>query len=67
MVEEMTNDERINLIRQGLATEKYEEWAETGPKGVKMTLVNNGYCHDILIHDHHRPFGATSWPLTLAI
>lgn len=51
MVEEMTNDERINLIRQGLATEKYEDWAETGSKGVKMALVENGYCHDILIHD----------------
>lgn len=47
----MTNDERITLIKLGLATEKYEEWAETGTKEVKMTLVNNGYCHDILIHD----------------
>lgn len=51
MTEEMANDARINLIKQGLATEKYDEWAETGSKGVKMTLANNGYCHGILIHD----------------
>lgn len=51
MAEEITNDDRINLIKQGLATEKYEEWAKTGSKGVKMALVDNGYCHDILIHD----------------
>lgn len=51
MTEELMNDERINLIKQGLATEKYEEWAKTGTKGVKIALANNGYEHDILIHD----------------
>ena len=51
MTEELINDERINLIKQGLATEKYEEWAKTGTKGVKIALANNGYEHDILIHD----------------
>lgn len=51
MTEEMANDERITLIKQGLATEKYEEWAETGTKEVRMALSVHGYEHDILIHD----------------
>lgn len=51
MIEEMTNDERIKLITQGLATEHYEEWAETGSKEVRMALAVHGYEHDILIHD----------------
>lgn len=51
MTEEMTMEERINRIKQGLVTEKYEEWAKTGPERVKLALVDNGYCHNILIHD----------------
>lgn len=51
MTTEITIDECIKLIEQGLATEKYAEWATTGPLEVKLALVNNGYAFDILIHD----------------
>lgn len=51
MIKEITTDECIKLINQGLATEKYAKWATTGPIEVKLALVNNGYAYDILIHD----------------
>lgn len=51
MTNEITIDECIKLINQGLATEKYAEWATTGPLEVKLALVNKGYEFDILIHD----------------
>lgn len=51
MNNEITIDECIKLIEQGIATEQYAEWAATGPLEVKLALVNNGYAYDILIHD----------------
>lgn len=51
MTTEITIDECIKLIEQGLATEQYAEWAINGPLEVKLALVNNGYALDILIHD----------------
>lgn len=51
MTEEITTDECIKLINQGLATEKYAEWATTGSAQIKLALVSKGYALDILIHD----------------
>lgn len=51
MPEEITIDECIKFIEQGLATEQYVEWATNGPLEVKLALVNKGYAFDILIHD----------------
>lgn len=51
MTKEIAIDECIKLIEQGLATEKYAEWATNGPLEVKLALVNKGYAFDILIHD----------------
>lgn len=51
MTNEITIDEYIKLIEQGIATEQYAEWATTGPLEVKLALLNKGYEFDILIHD----------------
>lgn len=51
MSKKITIDECIKLIEQGLATEKYAEWATTGPAQVKLALISKGYNLDILIHD----------------
>lgn len=51
MAEEITIDECIKLIEQGIATDQYAEWATTGPLEVKLALINNGYALDILVHD----------------
>ena len=51
MINEITIDECIKLIEQGIATEQYTEWATNGPLEVKLALLNKGYAFDILIHD----------------
>lgn len=47
----MTEEEKLECIKNGLHTELYSEWAKNGHYRIRVELAMEGYEHDQLIDD----------------
>ena len=47
----MTEEEKLECIKNGLHTELYSEWAKNGCYRIRVELAMEGYDHDQMVND----------------